>query len=114
MLGTAKCSLPLPMRWQRCVSTTGPTPVFASLVIKIKWKNYPVLCASALCMHFVVRPDGQSRAKDRRFNRLYTERDEDAPKTHDLYRYTDGQLYRKGDCRAPGGRGPRYEWSGHI
>ncbi len=23
-------------------------------------------------------------------------------------------MYRKGDCRAPGGRGPKYEWNGHI
>lgn len=48
------------------------------------------------------------------FNRQYMQRDERAPKTHDLYRHTDGQLYRKGDCRAPGGRGPRFEWNGHI
>lgn len=55
-----------------------------------------------------------ARSKDRRFNRIYTERAESAPNTHDLYRHTDGQLYRKGDCRAPGGRGPRYEWNGHV
>ncbi len=35
-------------------------------------------------------------------------------KTHDLYRHTDGKLYRKGDCRAPGNRGPRFEWHGHT
>jgi DNA modification methylase len=55
-----------------------------------------------------------SKSKDRRFNRIFTERDEDAPNTHDLYRHADGKLYRKGDCRAPGGRGPRYEWNGHT
>src|SRR5437870_21338 len=55
-----------------------------------------------------------SKSKDRRFNRLFTERDASAPNTHDLYRHTDGKLYRKGDCRAPGGRGPRYEWNGHT
>lgn len=55
-----------------------------------------------------------SKSKDRRFNRIYTERAEGAPNTHDLYRHADGQLYRKGDCRAPGGRGPRYEWNGHV
>ena len=55
-----------------------------------------------------------SKSKKRRFNRIFTERDEDAPKTHDLYRHTDGELYRKDNCRAPGGRGPRYEWNGHT
>ena len=44
----------------------------------------------------------------------YLERDENAPKTHDLYQHTDGEIYRKGDCRAPGNRGPRYEWNGHT
>lgn len=48
------------------------------------------------------------------FNKSYAAKDKDAPKTHDLYLHTDGKLYRKGDCRAPGGRGPRYEWNGHI
>lgn len=55
-----------------------------------------------------------SKSKDRRFNRVFTERSEHAPNTHDLYRHLDGELYRKGDCRAPGGRGPRYEWNGHV
>jgi adenine specific DNA methylase Mod len=55
-----------------------------------------------------------SKSKDRHFNRIITERDINAPNTHDLYRHTDGKLYRKGDCRAPGGRGPRYEWNGHT
>lgn len=48
------------------------------------------------------------------FNKLYMTRDKHAPKTHDLYLHTDGNLYRKGDCRAPGGRGPRYVWHGHT
>jgi DNA modification methylase len=47
------------------------------------------------------------------FHRMVTARDPAARKAHDLYRHTDGKLYRKGDCRAPGGRGPRYEWNGH-
>jgi DNA modification methylase len=55
-----------------------------------------------------------AKSKERRFNRLYTERPDHAPRTHDLYRHSNGQLYRKGDCRAPGGRGPRYEWHGHT
>ena len=55
-----------------------------------------------------------SKSKERRFNRIFTERDADAPNTHDLYTHSDGKLYRKGDCRAPGGRGPRYEWNGHV
>jgi site-specific DNA-methyltransferase (adenine-specific) len=55
-----------------------------------------------------------SRSIAWRFNRTLTTRDENAPKTHDLHRHTDGMLYRKGDCRAPGGRGPRYEWNGHV
>lgn len=55
-----------------------------------------------------------SKSKERRFNRIFTERDANAPNTHDLYHHTDGKLYRKGDCRAPGGRGPRYEWNGHT
>ena len=54
-----------------------------------------------------------SKSKVRRFNRILTERDQAAPNTHDLYHHTDGNLYRKGDCRAPGDRGPRYEWNGH-
>ncbi len=48
------------------------------------------------------------------YNVQYMTRDENAPKTHDLYTHTDGKLYRKGDCRAPGGRGPKYEWNGYI
>ncbi len=48
------------------------------------------------------------------FNKIYTEREENAPKTHDLYKHSDGNLYRKGDCTAPGGRGPKYEWNGHT
>ena len=55
-----------------------------------------------------------SKSDKRTFNRIHTERDEAAPNTHDLYRHTDGNLYRKGDCRAPGDRGPRYEWNGHV
>jgi DNA modification methylase len=46
------------------------------------------------------------------FNISRTERNENAPKTHDLYQHTDGKLYRKGDCRAPGDRGPRWTWNG--
>jgi site-specific DNA-methyltransferase (adenine-specific) len=55
-----------------------------------------------------------SESKSRRFNRMLAERDELAPNTHDLYRHTDGKVYRKGDCRAPGDRGPKYKWNGHI
>jgi DNA modification methylase len=47
------------------------------------------------------------------FTVQFSKRDANAPKTHDLYRHTDGILYRKGDCRAPGNRGPLYEWNGH-
>ncbi len=43
-----------------------------------------------------------------------TERDENAPKTHDLYRHTDGKIYRKDNCRAPGDRGPLWTWHGHT
>jgi DNA modification methylase len=55
-----------------------------------------------------------SKGEQWTFNKLFAQREADAPKTHDLYRHTDGQLYRKDNCRAPGGRGPRYEWNGHI
>jgi site-specific DNA-methyltransferase (adenine-specific) len=55
-----------------------------------------------------------SKSATRTFNKQFTERDTKAVNTHDLYRHTDGKLYRKGDCRAPGGRGPRFEWNGHI
>lgn len=48
------------------------------------------------------------------FNLQFTKRDRLAPKSHDLYRHTDGKLYRKDNCKAPGGRGPRYEWNGHT
>jgi site-specific DNA-methyltransferase (adenine-specific) len=48
------------------------------------------------------------------FNPQFTERDRNAPKTHDIYVHTDGKTYRKGDCRAPGNRGPRYTWNGHT
>jgi site-specific DNA-methyltransferase (adenine-specific) len=48
------------------------------------------------------------------FNKITVGRAALAPQTHDIYRHTDGKLYRKGDCRAPGNRGPRYEWNGHI
>jgi site-specific DNA-methyltransferase (adenine-specific) len=54
-----------------------------------------------------------SKTDKRIFNRIRTERDANLPNTHDLYRHTDGLLYRKGDCRAPGNRGPRYRWNGH-
>ena len=55
-----------------------------------------------------------SKSENRVFNRIHTERSASAPVTHDLYRHSDGKTYRKGDCRAPGGRGPRYDWNGHI
>ncbi|HEY8009912.1 MAG TPA: DNA methyltransferase [Rudaea sp.] len=55
-----------------------------------------------------------TKSDERTFNRIFSERDENAPKTHDLYQHTDGLLYRKDNCRAPGDRGPRYEWNGHI
>jgi site-specific DNA-methyltransferase (adenine-specific) len=55
-----------------------------------------------------------SKTDERTFNKMYMPRDKSTPKTHDLYKHTDGKLYRKGDCRAPGGRGPRYEWNGHV
>jgi len=54
-----------------------------------------------------------SKGEDWLYNVQYTKRDENAPKTHDLYRHTDGKIYRKDNCRAPGGRGPLYEWNGH-
>ncbi len=57
---------------------------------------------------FYTKSDGWS------FIRQQHEKNTSAPKTHDLYQHTDGKLYRKGDCRAPGGRGPRYEWNGVI
>ncbi len=55
-----------------------------------------------------------SKGQDWLFNVQFNQRDDAAPKTHDLYRHADGKLYRKGDCRAPGGRGPRYEWNGYT
>ena len=55
-----------------------------------------------------------AKSATKTFNKQYTERDTNAESTHDLYKHTDGKLYRKGDCRAPGGRGPRFEWNGHI
>ena len=55
-----------------------------------------------------------SKAENRTFNKILTERDSDAPKTHDLYQHTDGKLYRKDNCRAPGDRGPKYTWNGHT
>ena len=55
-----------------------------------------------------------AKSDERVFNRIVTERAESAPKTHDLYRHSDGRLYRKGDCRAPGNRGPKFEWNGHV
>jgi len=54
-----------------------------------------------------------SKGESHVFNKIRTERNPNNPKTHDLYRHTDGKLYRKGDCRAPGNRGPRYVWNGH-
>ncbi len=48
------------------------------------------------------------------FNIVRTERDESAPKTHDLYSHTDGKIYRKDNCRAPGNRGPLWTWNGHT
>lgn len=54
------------------------------------------------------------KSYDRRFTVQYTPRDKTAPRTHDIYRHTDGNLYRKDNCRAPGGRGPLYEWNGHT
>ncbi len=48
------------------------------------------------------------------FNIIRTERDDTSPKTHDIYTHTDGKTYRKGDCRAPGNRGPLWTWNGHT
>lgn len=55
-----------------------------------------------------------SKSSEWTFNKIVTERDPDAKKTHDLYQHTDGLWYRKGDARAPGGRGPQYTWNGHT
>jgi adenine specific DNA methylase Mod len=52
------------------------------------------------------------KTNDVLFNVIRTARNEDAPKTHDLYQHTAGKLYRKGDCRAPGNRGPLWTWNG--
>ena len=54
-----------------------------------------------------------SKSDARRFNPTLLEREGNAPRTHDLFVHTDGKLYRKGDCRAPGNRGPLYDWNGH-
>jgi site-specific DNA-methyltransferase (adenine-specific) len=55
-----------------------------------------------------------SKSADWPFKIQFSKRDKSAPKTHDIYRHTDGKLYRKGDCRAPGNRGPLYKWNGHT
>lgn len=55
-----------------------------------------------------------AKNKEWTFNKIFTKRDKNAPKTHDMYRHTDGIIYRKDNCLAPGGRGPRYEWNGHT
>jgi site-specific DNA-methyltransferase (adenine-specific) len=55
-----------------------------------------------------------AKSADRLFNVQYSKRDPNAPKSHDLYVHSDGETYRKDNCRAPGGRGPRYEWNGHT
>jgi adenine specific DNA methylase Mod len=55
-----------------------------------------------------------SRSPEWVFNVQYPPRKQGKPKTHDLYRHSDGKLYRKDNCRAPGDRGPRYEWNGHT
>ena len=55
-----------------------------------------------------------AKSSDRVFNKILTSRNPNAPKTHDLYQHTDGKLYRKDNCRAPGDRGPRFEWNGHV
>lgn len=55
-----------------------------------------------------------SKSENRIFNQTLGERDKNAPKTHDLFIHTGGKTYRKGDCRAPGNRGPLYEWNGHT
>ena len=47
------------------------------------------------------------------FTVQFSKRDKNAPKTHDLYKHTDGKIYRKDNCRAPGNRGPLYDWNGH-
>lgn len=47
------------------------------------------------------------------FNVHYAKKDQNAPKSHDLYVHTDGRLYRKDNCRAPGGRGRLYDWNRH-
>ena len=54
-----------------------------------------------------------SKSSKWQFKVQFAKRDKSAPKTHDLHRHTDGKIYRKGDCRAPGNRGPLYEWNGH-
>jgi adenine specific DNA methylase Mod len=46
-----------------------------------------------------------SKTDQRFFRRIHTARSESSPNTHDLYRHTDGKLYRKDNGRAPGGRG---------
>jgi site-specific DNA-methyltransferase (adenine-specific) len=55
-----------------------------------------------------------AKGEAHRFNKMFLARDTSAPKTHDLYRHTDGKLYRKDNCRAPGDRGPLWTWNGHT
>ena len=55
-----------------------------------------------------------TRSDEWPFARQHHEKDAAAPKTHDLYQHTDGNLYRKDNCRAPGNRGPLWTWNGHT
>ncbi len=48
------------------------------------------------------------------WNPTYVEYDQDYIDQYYRYKDPDGRKWLSRDCSAPGGRGPRYEWNGHI
>lgn len=48
------------------------------------------------------------------WNPTYTEYEEQYIEQYYRYKDPDGRRWLSRDCTAPGGRGPRYEWNGHV
>jgi adenine-specific DNA-methyltransferase len=55
-----------------------------------------------------------SKSDSNIWNPTYVEYDEDYVEQYYRYKDPDGRKWLSRDCSAPGGRGPRYEWNGHI
>jgi len=55
-----------------------------------------------------------TKAENHIWNQTYTEYEEDYVDQYYRYKDPDGRRWKSGDVTAPGGRGPKFEWNGHV